>query len=206
MRQLLAAAVVLGLAVALLSQTVSAEPPPAMERREVARILPALRAKPALKAELASVRFFSEVLGQDSLQVPIGDPLESLGPWGDNGALLASEAGLGTCGPLTAEQLKAANAILNDYGDAVPVTLRAFTLGQQGKKEEAAKLFAWFIDQQLPKGSCPGEHPMYSHRRISRIGVALQCLKQFAPGKDVKAQEKQLQRAEECAANNHAVG
>ncbi len=206
MRQLLAAAVVLGLAVALLSQTVSAEPPPAMERRDVAKILPALKAKPALKAELASVRFYAEVLGQTELQVPIGDPLESLGPWGDNGALLASERGISDCSALDAKQLTAASAILKDSGDALPVTLRAYTLGQQGKKDEAAKLFASFIDQQLPSGKCPGEHPMYSHRRIGRIGFALECLKKFAPAKDVKAGEKQLQRAQDCANNNHAVG
>jgi hypothetical protein len=206
MRQLLAAALVLGFAVALLSRSVSAEPPPAMEPRQVAKILPALKAKPTLKAELASVRFYSEVFGRDSLQVPIGDPLESLGPWGDNGALLASESAIGECGALDAKQLSAASAILKDYGDSVPVTLRAFTLGQQGKKDEAAKLFTTFIDQQLPAGKCPGEHPMYSHRRINRIGIALQCLKKFAPGRDVKAQEKQLERATTCANNNHAVG
>jgi hypothetical protein len=47
---------------------------------------------------------------------------------------------------------------------------------------------------------------MYSHRRIGRMSFALRCLKVFAPGKDAKAQQKLLERAADCARNNHAVG
>lgn len=208
MRSLLAAALVLALSVVLLARSVNAEPPPAMETRELAKIAAALKAKPALKAELASVRFYGEVLGQKSLEAPVGSPLETLGPWSDNGALLGSEGLLGDrqCTALTPEQLTVASAILKDSGDAMPVTLRAYTLGQQGKKSEAANLFAKFIDEQLPGGPCPSEHPMYSYRRTSRISFALQCLKVLAPTRDVSAQEKRFQRAQACAANNHAVG
>lgn len=208
MRSLLAAAVVLALSIALLSRSVSAEPPPAMEPRDLSKIAAALKAKPALKAELAAVRFYGEVLGQRSLEAPVGSALETLGPWSDNGALLGSEGLIGArqCTALTAEQLATATAILKDAGDAMPVTLRAYTLGQQGKKSEAANLFAKFIDDQLPGGPCPSEHPMYSYRRASRISFALQCLKVFAPGKDVSAQEQRLQRSQACAKNNHAVG
>lgn len=208
MRSLFVAFAVLGLAVALLSRSVFAEPPPAMEPRELSTIIAALKTKPALKTELASARFYGEVLGQRSLQAPIGSELVTMGPWGDNGALLGSEQEIGShqCAALTPTELTAASALLKEYGEALPPTLRAFTLGQQGKKSEAAALYVAFIDQQLPAGGCPSEHPMYSHRRTGRIGLALQCLKVFAPSRDVSAQERKLKRAQDCAANNHAVG
>ena len=153
------------------------------------------------------MRFAGEVLGTKSLQAPIGSTLETLGPWSDNGALLGAEQSIASrgCGALSADELKAASALLKEYGEALPQTLRAYTLGQEGKKAEAADQFASFIDQQLP-GACQGEHPMYSYRRTSRISFALQCLKAFAPTRDVSAQEKTLQRAQDCAKNNHAVG
>ena len=71
---------------------------------------------------------------------------------------------------------------------------------------EAATLFGGFIDKEMPAGACPGEHPMYSYRRIGRLSCALQCLKVFAPGRDVSSQENRLKRAEGCANANHAVG
>jgi hypothetical protein len=209
MRSLFAALVVLGLSVLLLARSVSAEPPPPMEGRDVQKIIEGLKKKPALKTEIASVRFAAEVLGQKSLQVPMGSTPETLGPWGDNGALLDAERSIGgrECGALSAAELKAASAILAEYGEAVPVTLRAYTLGQQGKKPEAADLFVSFIDQQMPDApSCPGEHPMYSHRRTGRISFALKCLNVLAPARDVSVQKKRLQQAVDCAKNNHAVG
>lgn len=206
MRSLLVAAAVLGLSLAVLvSRAVFAEPPPPTAPRELTTILEALKKKPAMKAELASVRFISEVLGEKTLEVPVGSSPETLGPWGDNEALLRSEQLVGSCNALSPEQLKAAAAILADAKEAMPVTLRAYTLGQQGKKKEAAELFASFIDQQLP-GPCPGEHPMYSYRRTTRMKFALQCLKVFAPERKVSAQEKKLERAEACSQNNHTVG
>ena len=208
MRSLLVACAVLGLAVALLARSVSAGPPPAMEPREISKIVEALKKKPAAKSELAAVRFYGEVFAQKSMQAPIGRPMETLGPWGDNGALLGSENQIAnrSCGALTAKELESASAILKEYGEAVPLTLRAFTLGQQGKKSEAAALFTSFIDKEKTAAECPSEHPMYSYRRSSRLSFALQCLKIFAPGKDVSAQQKTLERAESCATNNHAVG
>jgi len=208
MRSLLVAAVVLGLAVAALSsRAVFAEPPPASGARDIATIIDALKKKPALKGELASVRFLSEVLGEKTLDVPLGSSPETLGPWGDNEALLRSEVFLGAraCGALKPEELKAATAILGDAKEAMPITLRAYTLGQQGQKKEAADLFASFVDQSF-SGQCRGEHPMYSHRRTKRMKFALQCLGVFAPGRDVTAQQKKLDAAEACAKNNHAVG
>lgn len=208
MRSFLVAAAVLGLAVAALaSRSVSAEPPPASGPRDIAIIVEALKKKPTLKGELASVRFISEVLGEKTLDVPVGSSPETLGPWGDNEALLRSEMFLGvrSCGALTPAELKAASAILADAKDAMPLTLRAYTLGQQGKKKEAADLFVSFIDQSF-SGTCQGEHPMYSYRRTTRMKFALRCLEVLAPERNVSAQKKKLDAAEVCAKNNHAVG
>jgi hypothetical protein len=207
MRSLFLAVAVLGVAVALLSRSVSAEPPPAMESRELKKVVEALKKKPALKTELASVRFAGEVLATKSVQAPMGSSLETLGAWSDNGVLLGAEQAIASrqCGALTAAELKAASALLKEYGDALPPTLRAYTLGQEGKKAEAAELFASFIDQQVPV-ACPNEHPMYSYRRTSRVSFALKCLEVLAPTRDTSAQQKAFQRTQECAKNNHAVG
>ena len=208
MRSLLVAAAVLGLAIAALaSSSVFAGPPPESGPRDVKLIIEALKKKPAMKGELASVRFLSEVLGETTLDVPVGSSPETLGPWSDNVALLRSELliGVKACGPLTPAELKAAGAILAEAQETMPITLRAYTLGQQGKKKEAADLFATFVDQSFT-GQCAREHPMNSYRRTTRMKFALKCLKAFAPERDVSAQQKQLEAAELCAQNNHAVG
>ena len=96
MRSLLVAAAVLGLAIAALaSSSVFAGPPPESGPRDVKLIIEALKKKPAMKGELASVRFLSEVLGETTLDVPVGSSPETLGPWSDNVALLRSELLIG---------------------------------------------------------------------------------------------------------------
>jgi len=201
MKSLFGALVVLGLSIALLAR---AEPPPAMERRELSKIIAALKTK----AALASVRFYAEVLGAKELQAPVGSTLDTLGPWSDDGALLGAEQLIdrAACGPLAPAQLKVASALLTEYGDVLSPSLRAYTLGQQGKTAEASDGFAAFIDAQTPGVGCPGEHPMYSYRRVARIGFALRCVKAFPPARDVSKLEKALKRAEQCAKNNTAVG
>lgn len=200
---LLAAVATLLLAAALVARSSRAEPPPPSEARDIKKVIAALKAKPALKAELASVRWAAEVVGVTQVSAPVGSSLETLGPWGDNETLLGVETG---CAPLDEKQLAAAGALLKEYGDALPVLLRAHVLGQQGKPDEAAELFSRFVTTQLPPGECPGEHPMYSHRRTGRMSRALQCLERFAPKRDLSKEKAALRRAESCAANNHAVG
>lgn len=208
MRSALAAVITLLVAAALLARASRAEPPPPMEPRELGKIITALRARPALRPQLASARFAAEVFAVKTLEVPVGSPLETLGPWSDDGAMFAAEAGIGAlgCGPLEPARRATASALLEEYGDALPALLRAYTLGQEGKASASAELFSGFIAQQLPKGPCPGEHPMYSFRRVGRLGLALQCLQRVAPGRDVSKEKATLRRAEQCAANNHAVG
>lgn len=205
MRSLLAAVATLLVAAALLARASRAEPPPPSESRDIKKVIAALEAKkPALRAELASVRWAAEVAGVTQVSAPVGSSLETLGPWGDNEALLGVESG---CAPLDEKQLASAAALLKEYGDALPVLLRGHVLGQQGKTTDAAALFSGFIATQLPDGrACPGEHPMYSHRRVSRMSLALQCLERFAPKRDLAKERAALRRAKACAADNHAVG
>ena len=203
MRSLFAAMVVLALSVALLSRSVLAEAPPSMEERKASAILAALRKKPELKPTLAALRFYVEVGGGEALQVPVGSE-----PEGADGALGAAEQSLNAaaCREVTPAALKAASALLSEYGEVLPVTLRAWTLGHQGKKAQAADLLAGVIDRELPPGKCPSEHPTNSYSRVSRISRVLECLQSFAPKRDVKKQKAVLEHAEACARDNSAEG
>jgi len=207
MRSALAAAAVAAFAVLTLARA-RAEPPPQMEPRELDPVIAALKKEPKLKTQLASVRFYAEVFGGKSLEAPVGSPLTTLGPWGDDGALLSSEAAIASrsCGPLPAAERKAAVALLGEYAAALSPSLRGYALLEQGKAADAEALFAKLIDDALPAGACPGEHPMYSHRRIALMTMARGCLERAAPGKDRSAYEKRIERAKSCAANNRAVG
>ena len=185
-----------------------AEPPPPMEQRELSKVVEALKGDAALKPQLAAVRFYGEVLGGTTIRAPVGSPLTTLGPWGDNEALLSAEAlieGKG-CGPPGAAELKAAGALLTQFGPALSPALRGYTLLHQGKLDEAADIFGKLIDGALPEAGCPGEHPMYSGRRVARMTMALHCLERAAPGKSRAAYEKRLEKARSCVKNNHAVG
>ncbi len=185
-----------------------AEPPPAMEPRKLAAIVEALKKDPKLKPQLASVRFYGEVFRGETVMAPIGSPLTTLGPWSDDGALLLSESAISAsaCGPLGAAEKKAAVALLGEYGAALAPSLRGYALLEQGKADDAATLFAKLIDDALSDGACPGEHPMYSHRRVAKMTMALRCLERAAPAKSRAPQEKRIERARSCATNNHAVG
>ena len=208
MRSLLGALAVAGCAVSLLSRTVAAEPPQPTEARLLSKIIPALRAKPALKADLAMVRFYAEVFGGTELDVPMGSSLETLGPGGENGARVRSEraiAGL-DCEGSSSSQLKAATALLKEYESVLPVTLRAYAIGIQGRREEAAELFATWGEGLLDAGPCPSEHPMNSSKRVGDLELAIRCVRINAPKRDVSSLMKKRERAMSCLRNNHAVG
>ncbi len=185
----------------------SAEPPPPMEEREIKKVIEALKKEPARKSSLASVRFYAEVLGGESVRAPVGSPLTTLGPWGDDGARLAAEAVIASsaCGSRAGTQQKAALSLLTEYRQELAPSLRGFALLEQGKGEDAAKIFGAMIDGALPEAECPSEHPMYSHRRVAMITMALSCLERAAPGGNRSAFTRRLEKARSCASNNHAV-
>lgn len=206
-RSLVGALSVAVFAVLIIGRSVFAEPPPPMEEREVKPVIEALKKAKGRRSDLAAVRFYAEVFDGTTLSAPVGAPLETLGAWGDNDALMSAEASLSGCVDLPPEKQKLASALLKEFGTDLPVLLRAYTLSGEGKKKEAKELFVSTYESIAPaKGACPGEHPMYSNRRIGRMTVILQCIKTVDPKTDLKKFEALMERANFCAANNHAVG
>ncbi len=206
MRSRLAALTVVVVSVLLLSRAGFAEPPPAMEQRDIKKAIAALEKEKGRRSDLAVLRFASEVLGETHVNSPVGSPLTTLGAWSDNETLLSVERSLGACGALDAEKEKKASAVFKEFGSELPLIPRAWTMGREGQKAEAATLLVDELKRyDLSKG-CPGEHPMYSYRRISRMEVLLSCVKTFDPKRDVKPLQSLVDKAKACAANNHAVG
>jgi hypothetical protein len=206
MRSVIAAVTVLLVSVVLLARAGLAEPPPPMEKRDIKKAIAALEKEKGRRGDLAVLRFASEVLAQTHVNGPVGSPITTLGAWSDNETLLSVEAALGGCGALDAEKEKKASALLKEFGGDLPLVPRAWTMGREGKKTEAAALLVDELKRfDLSKG-CPGEHPMYSYRRISRMEVLLSCVKTFDPKRDAKPLQDLLEKAKACAANNHAVG
>lgn len=206
MRSPAVAALVVVFSVAVLVRSSRAEPPPRMEPRNVKDVLAALKASKADAATVAPVRWYAEVTHATTLQAPVGSAMTTLGPWGDNGPALDAESALGDCAPLPEADAKAAAALLAEYGAALPPALRGVALAQAGKVAEAAALYREATLSMVPQGACPGEHPMYSHRRAGRMARQLLCLERWQPKGDHAAVKKAVERAKQCAANNHAVG
>jgi hypothetical protein len=207
MRAPLVALVAAVLVVVGLVQSSRAEPPPAMEPRKVTDILAALKKTKAPPDILSSVRWYADVAHGETLQVPVGSSPQTLGAWSDNGALLASERASGTCEPLGAAESKAAQALATEFGTGLPASLRGVALADAGKATEAVKVFTELGRSMFPdEAGCPGEHPMYSHRRVERLSRVRACVQRWAPKADHASVEKLLERAKSCAANNHAVG
>lgn len=206
MRSPVIAALVVVFSLAVLVRSSRAEPPPMTEPRSVKDVLAALKASKADAATLSSVRWYAEVTHETTLQAPVGSPMTTLGPWSDNGPALAAESALGNCAPLAEADAKAAAALLKEFGAALPPALRGVALAQAGKVDEAAALYREATLSMLPEGACPGEHPMYSHRRAGRMARQLSCLERWQPKGDHAAVKKAVERAKQCAANNHAVG
>lgn len=203
MRNWVMAAAVLGVAGWTLVRVSHAGPPPPMERRELSKVLNALEKAKASPAEVATLRYARDVFGDTHVSAPVGSPLTTLGAWGQSSALASIEQHLSGCAPLTEAQRTAAVALLKQGG--LPEPVRAFTLGESGKADEAAAaLSAWVLGLQ-PK-DCPREHPMYSYQRVGRMQLGVQCLHRFAPKLDLHEVTQALERAQACAANNHAVG
>lgn len=206
MRNLFVGVLVVVLSVLVLARSSRAEPPPPMEPRKVGEVLAALKATKAPATTVSAVRWFAEVSHGATVSAPVGSPAHTLGPWGDNGPLLEAERALGDCAPLNEADAKAAGALLAEYGAALPPALRGVALAQSGKVDEAAGLYRETTLAMLPAGACPGEHPMYSHRRASRMQRQAACLERWQPRGDHAAVKKAVERAKACAANNHAVG
>ena len=203
---LVAAAVVAVFGVVLLRGVSRAEPPPAMESRPIAQVTDALKKTPALRSELATVRFAAEVFDEATVSAPIGSALTTLGPWSDNGPLLKLEGRLSPA-ELSPLKKKAASALLKEFGASLPLSLRAFTLAQEGKKKESLATWLEFAKQQtITSATCPSEHPMYSARRASRLESVLTNAAPLASDAELAPVKKALERAKACWSTNMAVG
>lgn len=167
-------------------------------------MIEALQKAPGSKTALASARWYAEVLGGQSVSVYLGGSVEqaALGAVGPAEAAISAR----DCAPLAPAELKAASAILSEFGEQLPLTLRAYTLGSQGKTDQAAELFASWVEGQLPPGPCPGEHPATSGRRLGQMAFGLRCVEKFSPKREVTRLKKLINRAQECARTNTAVG
>lgn len=178
-----------------------------MENRDVKQVIAALEKQKGRRADLAAVRYFAEVYGGTMISAPVGSPLDSLGAWSDNSALMSAESSLNGCKDLPPEKQKAASALLAEFGADLPVLLRAGAMAGEGKKKEAAALFVSTLESMAPPSTdCPSEHPMYSYRRVGRMKLIIECVKTIEPKRDVTKLDELIKRANFCAANNHAVG
>lgn len=206
-RSLAGALAVAALAVVVVGRSVFAEPPPEMESRELKPIIAALAQDKARRRDLAAVRFYAEVFGGTHVSAPVGSPLTTLGAWSDNQALLAAEGSLNACTTLpTGALLQKASALAKEFGDALPPLLRAYTLAAEGKKADAVALFTADFERAAAPALCPGEHPMYSYRRVDHLSLVLACIKTLEPTRDVKPLERAVKHAQSCAAHNFAEG
>lgn len=206
MRTSLVAALVALFSLVVLVRSSRAEPPPAMESRQVSEVLAALKKAKADATTISAVRWYAEVLHETELQAPVGSAKTVLGPWGENGPLMAAEGGLGDCAPAEPADAKTIAALFKEYGDALSPGLRGYALAQAGRVDEAAAIYRQSVTAMKIDGPCPSEHPMYSGRRVGHMNRLLSCLKRWQPKTDWKPIEKTIERAQSCAANNHAVG
>lgn len=206
MRAPLVAGLVAVFSLVVLVRSSRAEPPPAMQPRQVAEVLAALKTAKADPTTVSGVRWYAEVLHRTELQAPVGSAKTVLGPWGENGPLLSAESALGDCAPAEPAEAKAIAALFKEYGDALSPGLRGYALAQSGRVDEAVALYRLSVLGMKVDGACPSEHPMYSHRRVGQMNRLLSCLKRWQPKSDWKPIEKAIGQAQSCAVNNHAVG
>lgn len=206
MRVLLAAVSALIIGVALVANTGFAEPPPAMESRPIEKVIAALKTEKDRRSDLAALRFYADVFGGETVSAPVGSALNRLGAWGDNSALMSAENALNGCKPLEPEAQKKASAIVKEFGNELPVLLRAYAIAGEGRQKDASALFVSTLEGMRVSKECPREHPMYSNRRIGRMTLILECVKTLEPTRDVKELGVLIDQARKCALNNHAVG
>lgn len=107
-------------------------------QRPIAEQVAVLEKLPKAKPELALVRFYGEVLGGKTVKAyPSLDRDEG----GSSHAISAIEAELyRSCDALGPKELAAAGALVKQYGDALPPVMRAYMLGQQGKKDDSPRI------------------------------------------------------------------
>lgn len=199
MRLLLAAVVVLALA----ARPSLARSPQNHAPYALATLIAELKQRGAdAKEPLAIARFYADVFHATEVSAPRTDAAQAA-----RAALLPAENLVLSkqCAPLTGAELAAAAKVVEEFGAALPVTLRAYTLGSQGKKDEAATLLAQRAEP-LAKQACEGLAADAVSAQAQQLRFALECLKQFDPARDVKALQAGFDKAKGCASRGRKEG
>jgi hypothetical protein len=198
MRSPLGAAVVLVVAAMLAAPSLAGDRAPPTPTA-IAPLLAKLQKNAEEKPRVAALRFLREVLAVEFAE-SYGEPTpDSLAEQAEG--LLASRG----FAPLTLEKREVAAALLVEYGEAMPPSVRGFILAQQGKDAAAVAALTSFVEALVPK-TCPGEHPDAGSARVRRVDFALKTLTKFAPKVDRAALNAKRSAAMNCVTLNNAVG
>ena len=196
MRSPLGSAVVLVVAAMLAAPSLAGDRAPPTPTA-IAPLLAKLQKNAEEKPRVAALRFLREVLAVEFAE-SYGEPTpDSLAEQAEG--LLASRG----LAPRAPEKREVAAALLVEYGEALPPSVRGFILAQQGKHTAAA--LTSFVEALVPK-TCPGEHPDAGSARVRRGDFALQTLTKFAPKVDRAALTAKRSAAMNCVMLHKAVG
>lgn len=189
MRSALAASVIIVLSVVVLVSGASraGERAPTMAV-PVKDALVKMKAAKAPVGALASVRFYGEVFDGKTVEFHFGDFSNA----GRTDELIVDALAKSACAKPGEAQLKAAGALLTEFGDALPGELRGYTVGHQGKADEAAPLLLKALEQIQPLDRCVAGHPDDAGRQASRVGAWTACFKKLVP-KPSAADSKKLE-------------
>lgn len=149
----------------------------------------------APKGAIGTVQFYADVLDGKSVEFYFQD-------FSNAGAVdegIATELQKTSCGALSAEKLKAASAILTEYGDALSPEVRGYVLGQQQKPDQAAPLLLKAIEAMQPLDHCVSTHPDDFGHHTARVGAWMDCYEKLAPKADRKKLEAVKKKLMDCA-------
>ncbi|MFT3709332.1 MAG: hypothetical protein QM817_16960 [Archangium sp.] len=142
----------------------------------------------APKGAIGLVRFYGEVLDGKSVEFYFNDFSNA----GRANEQLAGVIGKASCAKLDEAKLKTASALFTEFGDAFPVELRGYVLGQQGKADQAAPLLLKALEQMQPLDRCVFGHPDDAGEQMGRISTWAGCFTVLVP-KPSKADAKKLE-------------
>ncbi len=196
MRSLVSALTLVVLSVLLLARSSGARPAYKSQTYELKPVIGALETNPAARHLLAAARWHAEVLQQDSITAfALSSNPEAVAV----AALGASVASLAarSCGAPTPGELKAAGALLTEFGEQLPVPLRAYTLGHQGQPRAAADLLATWVESHA--NDCDS-------RTARELSFAVTCIEKFTPTRDVTSLKASARRVEQCEERHPRMG
>lgn len=150
----------------------------------------------APKGSIGTVRFFADVLDGKAVEFYMGD-FTNAGMVDDH---IVSAISKTTCGKLGDAQLKSAGSLLTEYGEALPLEVRGYILGQQGKADQAGPLLVKALQEMQPLDRCLYGHPDDAGKQSSRVNTWLGCYTVLTPKADQKKVEAIRKKSMECMA------